>query len=436
MNGKFIIGPAAVLVLVFFFLPWTIVSRNGNEVGEFSGFQLALNLDDDQGVELATGGEAQAPLFLTPFLAAFIGLILLAVSQWRRLNNVTVAGGYLGLALLGLLVLLLQWLRLRGEIGGAVEILIAPALWGTLLGLVGMGVGGVVELVRIRRGSYLGSSLGAYQPATSGASGPDYQVDYNHTILDDELIRGSSYDNATMLDDELLGGARDDNVTMLDDELAGEGGYDSNVTMLDEDLVDERSYGGATILDDSLVGGESYDDGATMLDESLTDDRDEPNYTILDEDLIEDDSGEGSFAWPMAPVTDTAGVVEGDARPESPPEPGTPKTEVLHLGSDSLASLVISNGDRKGEQFHLMADTTIGRASSNDIVLDETALSALHARIKMEDGRFVIYDENSTNGVYIFNDTYNRWERKNRCELESGSQIKLGRTVFHLVILG
>lgn len=50
--------------------------------------------------------------------------------------------------------------------------------------------------------------------------------------------------------------------------------------------------------------------------------------------------------------------------------------------------------------------TTIGRAEDNDLRIDERFLhwetvSRHHAEIRYEDGRPVIYDKGSTNGVYV-----------------------------------
>lgn len=45
--------------------------------------------------------------------------------------------------------------------------------------------------------------------------------------------------------------------------------------------------------------------------------------------------------------------------------------------------------------------TTIGRSESNDIHIDNLAVSGSHARIFCESGRFVIEDLNSTNGTYV-----------------------------------
>ena len=45
--------------------------------------------------------------------------------------------------------------------------------------------------------------------------------------------------------------------------------------------------------------------------------------------------------------------------------------------------------------------TTIGRSGDNDIVLDAPSISAHHAEIRYENGRYVLYDKGSTNGTFV-----------------------------------
>ncbi len=47
------------------------------------------------------------------------------------------------------------------------------------------------------------------------------------------------------------------------------------------------------------------------------------------------------------------------------------------------------------------AAVTIGRLPDNDIHIDDLSVSGHHAKILLEDGQYVVYDENSTNGTYV-----------------------------------
>jgi pSer/pThr/pTyr-binding forkhead associated (FHA) protein len=62
---------------------------------------------------------------------------------------------------------------------------------------------------------------------------------------------------------------------------------------------------------------------------------------------------------------------------------------------------VRSEKDR-GRIYELRKDrTTIGRSRDSDIFLDDLAVSRLHLVIFRDDqGRYVLHDENSANGVY------------------------------------
>ena len=44
---------------------------------------------------------------------------------------------------------------------------------------------------------------------------------------------------------------------------------------------------------------------------------------------------------------------------------------------------------------------SIGRGPNNDLVLQDGNVSTLHARLTVRDGKFIIVDTNSTNGVYV-----------------------------------
>jgi len=61
--------------------------------------------------------------------------------------------------------------------------------------------------------------------------------------------------------------------------------------------------------------------------------------------------------------------------------------------------------------------TTLGRHLGNDIVFHEEFLSRHHAEIAYEDGRYVLYDKNSTSGTYV------NGKKIEKCFLNSGDLI-------------
>lgn len=151
MKGRFISGPAALLVLFLFFLPWVTVSCNGLPIGEFSGFDLALG---SKLVALAGQTGLIAPgtlsgdqlLFIMPLIAlSVLGLFIMAVAIQKAAK--LAAWGSLIAGLSGILVLLLRWLQLSDSEAMFFEITIQPGLWGTVLGLILIVIGSVLELL-------------------------------------------------------------------------------------------------------------------------------------------------------------------------------------------------------------------------------------------------------------------------------------------------
>lgn len=383
MNGKVISGPAAVLILVLFFLPWITVSCDGTEVGKFSGYNLAASVSPDDGEDIFAQSEISGDpiLFVIP-LAGIVTLILLAITLGKPSFEVNAGWGQIIAAFIALLVLLLEWLQFRGESNGILEFSIQPALWGVLACLLAIGAGAVFDLVRLHRRPFplpppQKKEKRAFRP-TLIASREEFnaQADFsNKTMLDDGLVGADN-----------LGTPGDSGATILDDDFAY--GHDENATILDDDLLaGEAAYGSYTELGDEFK------------------------------------------------VYDPPGANPDPAQPEPftpPPQShNIAKTEVLHYQAEIDAWLEIGSGDRQGEKFRLQPLTEIGRDVRNDIVIEDTALSALHARILSENGRFFIVDQNSTNGVFIFESSTNRWEKQDSYELQDGTEIKIGRTVLH-----
>lgn len=50
--------------------------------------------------------------------------------------------------------------------------------------------------------------------------------------------------------------------------------------------------------------------------------------------------------------------------------------------------------------FH-RAEISIGRGPENDLVLPDGNVSTRHAKLTVRDGKFIIVDSGSTNGVYV-----------------------------------
>ncbi len=108
-----------------------------------------------------------------------------------------------------------------------------------------------------------------------------------------------------------------------------------------------------------------------------------------------------------------ASFVEGEE--ELPPEP---------QAADE-ATLTLYEGDRPARLFRLRKDVvTLGRLPECDVVVQDPGASRHHARIRREDGGFVVADLGSTNGTLV-ND-----EPVTERVLEDGDRITIGTTVL------
>jgi len=126
-----------------------------------------------------------------------------------------------------------------------------------------------------------------------------------------------------------------------------------------------------------------------------------------------------------APPTEVMGPSdETGARPQPPP------TRLLHTAPTTLAYLVVQDGVHQGKAFQLNETTNIGRkADVNDIVLDDDAVSRQHARVRLENGKFVLYDLASANGTFV-RTAKGEWERIQKRPLANGMSVKIGGTVL------
>ncbi len=112
--------------------------------------------------------------------------------------------------------------------------------------------------------------------------------------------------------------------------------------------------------------------------------------------------------------------------------PGVPnKTVAIDL--DAMAGpqrsvvgwLVAMSGVQKGMDFRVYEGAnSIGAAADCEIVITDEYLSALHASIRYEDGRYELRDNDSTNGSFV------NEKKISREELIDNDTVRLGRTEF------
>ncbi|NJP04662.1 MAG: hypothetical protein HC837_03015 [Chloroflexaceae bacterium] len=152
-----IIGVAAMMVFICFFLPWLMVSCQGRPVIAFSGYKLAAGISLPH-INVSLPGMSE--LFVMPLIAlASLGLVLLMARA--RLKIAIGSYGVIALVLIGFVVAGFRLLSgLPGEAGsessealGNPEIGIHTqyGLWGTLLGMLVMLGAAVLNLYEHHR---------------------------------------------------------------------------------------------------------------------------------------------------------------------------------------------------------------------------------------------------------------------------------------------
>ena len=94
----------------------------------------------------------------------------------------------------------------------------------------------------------------------------------------------------------------------------------------------------------------------------------------------------------------------------------------------SYAAIKVLSGVLQGKEFKLAKrESTIGRLSSSDIVLADERVSRTHAMIVKKDGKFLLRDLNSANGVYVNN------LRLEKAVLRPGDIIQIGSCVLRFL---
>jgi hypothetical protein len=94
-----------------------------------------------------------------------------------------------------------------------------------------------------------------------------------------------------------------------------------------------------------------------------------------------------------------------------------------HRRQPVVGWLVAMTGEQKGEDFRLHeGQNTIGATADCQITLKDSTVTARHASLRYENGRFFLTDLDSTNGTFL----NERPERIAREELRDNDLIRIG----------
>ncbi len=111
----------------------------------------------------------------------------------------------------------------------------------------------------------------------------------------------------------------------------------------------------------------------------------------------------------------------------SAPAPARAAPQPKRAKKKTASKAVVIEGDKKGKTLNLDQELIIGRGEKAGLVLDDTYVSTVHARIFSKGESYVLEDLGSTNGTYV-----NRQRVTTPIELQRGDQIKIGKTVLEM----
>lgn len=91
--------------------------------------------------------------------------------------------------------------------------------------------------------------------------------------------------------------------------------------------------------------------------------------------------------------------------------------------------LWVQEGERRGKWYPIHAGTMIGRKDV-DLVLDDDWVSATHAKITVEGGKYHIWDFGTSNGTFV-----NGKRIREATLIEENDKVKIGKSVFVVKML-
>jgi predicted component of type VI protein secretion system len=91
-----------------------------------------------------------------------------------------------------------------------------------------------------------------------------------------------------------------------------------------------------------------------------------------------------------------------------------------------MFEVTVKLGDRLVQKFRGHGETNIGRDPGCELMLDNLGVSRRHAQLREVEGKFLVEDLNSTNGVFV------NGRRVTTSEVTPGDEIKIGK--FTLIL--
>jgi pSer/pThr/pTyr-binding forkhead associated (FHA) protein len=117
----------------------------------------------------------------------------------------------------------------------------------------------------------------------------------------------------------------------------------------------------------------------------------------------------------------------GPARGEAMPAKRTAPPPARRTKQAPRKMVVIEGEQLKGKSFPLSDEIILGRAERCHIILEDSYVSQVHARVFAKGDIYMVEDMGSTNGTYV-----NRNRVTSPTELLRGDRLKVGKTVLEM----
>jgi pSer/pThr/pTyr-binding forkhead associated (FHA) protein len=117
----------------------------------------------------------------------------------------------------------------------------------------------------------------------------------------------------------------------------------------------------------------------------------------------------------LKPASATVPSVSSSARPQN------------RKAKKGPTKVAVIEGPARGKTLEVTDELIIGRGEKSHLVLDDTYVSQVHARIFKKGDATMLEDLGSTNGTYL-----NRRRITSPTELQRGDRVKIGKTVLEM----
>lgn len=114
------------------------------------------------------------------------------------------------------------------------------------------------------------------------------------------------------------------------------------------------------------------------------------------------------------------------------PKPGKPAKVTAPAARPSRPEptgnlVVLEPAELRGRTYSLGAEITVGRAPGCSVMVDDTFVSQVHARVFQREGNYLVEDLGSTNGTYL-----NKKKLSGTMMMHRGDRLQVGNTVLEL----